>query len=279
MRSTLLASLPAALLLLLSSGPAPVAARSQAACLRENADRIAAAADCGDHGALTHCLLNVAERGGDADNDLEACYRRAGCHEAEARINTQYTLKHHCAASSSSSPAELRRRGPEPVPAPTPMETVITTEVPLLRSTTLPCSTSSRLQYTSCPTQSTGPDAGQRLGDCYAATTSVLTCADYALCSTNDFGRAYCIPARTPLTLSGTVAAAALGALVAVTTLVVCVLYWREKAAQKKKLRRAEADARLKEEAKLAARVREHEVRNEEHAGLLNPFAEPTPHS
>lgn len=112
MPSSVAALLPSTLLPLLLLLPTALGASvaDRSICIRGGAEDLAAAAACGDKGALKYCFEHAPahiEAG-----DLERCFHSSGCTAAEARIEAAYVL-HNC--DNDKSLAELRRRGPEPV--------------------------------------------------------------------------------------------------------------------------------------------------------------------
>lgn len=115
------ATLPTALLplLLLLSGSslgATASVADRSACIRSGAVELSQAAACGDKGSLEHCFKTAGEY--IESSDLERCFRNAGCTNAEAGIEAAFII-HNC--ENPKSDAELRRRGPEPMPGKTPL--------------------------------------------------------------------------------------------------------------------------------------------------------------
>lgn len=116
-----MAALPATLLTILLLPGLSLATGQQAAvadrsaCIRNSATSLSSAAACGDKGALEYCFSRVPEYV--EAGDLERCFVDAGCTQTEAGIEASFIL-HNC--DNGKSAAELRRRGPEPVPGKTP---------------------------------------------------------------------------------------------------------------------------------------------------------------
>ncbi|KAI0850556.1 hypothetical protein F5Y00DRAFT_252245 [Daldinia vernicosa] len=244
------AALPATLLPLLllfpasSLGASPAIA-DRAMYIRDAALGLSAAAACGDKGSLTHCFRNVPEYV-EAD-DLERCFRNAGCTSAESTIEAAFIINNF---HNGKSVAELRRRGPEPVPAPTPAPTPAPAETGTSSATatggvftpTIECSSETTTKATSCPIQSTGSESGQTL-PCFETEVPTSVCKAENFCSTDKDGNNLCMLRHDTLDVGEIIVTVFLATIFGLGFATLLFFCCTDKIAQRKKKARAEAAA------------------------------------
>ncbi|KAI1740841.1 hypothetical protein F4680DRAFT_87281 [Xylaria scruposa] len=217
-----LVALPVALLnlLLLNSLPTVGAVSDRSICVRQNAAILAEAAACGDIRSLEKCFSDVPNFV--TMGDLQRCFIDSGCTIAEASSEATIILK---GCDESSSAPELRRRGPEAMPAatpnPTPQDKTTESTSPDKATTatlTRPsvCSTARMIKTTVCPITSLGKDDFSKL-PCTSTTLTTLECAATNVCWDNGD----CIFRDNNLQLSGLIVTIVLSLVVvgAVATL------------------------------------------------------------
>ncbi|KAI2780664.1 hypothetical protein F4815DRAFT_125084 [Daldinia loculata] len=244
------AALPATLLSLLllfpasSLGASPAIA-DRALYIRDTALGLSAAAACGDKGSLTHCFRNVPEYV-EAD-DLERCFRNAGCTRAESTIEAAFIINNF---HNGKSVAELRRRGPEPVPAPTPAPTPAPAEISTSSATatgsvfsaSIECSSETTTKVTSCPIQSTGSESGKTL-PCFETQVPTSVCKAENFCSTDKDGNDLCMLRHDTLDVGEIIVTAFLAAVFGLGFATLLFFCCRDKSAQRKRRAHAEAVA------------------------------------
>ncbi|XXG98148.1 hypothetical protein Hte_004469 [Hypoxylon texense] len=263
------ALLPSALLPLLlllptgSLGASSVADRS--ACIRSSADDLAAAAACGDKGALKYCFGHApqyVEAG-----DLERCFHDSGCTSAEAAIEAAFVL-HNCDADKSV--AELRRRGPELLAAMTLLDarqdTTAATATAAVTTTagnagftpSIQCSTKTTVSTSSCPIQSTGTASGRTI-TCFPTTVETSVCADANICMKDKQGVDTCMLRKDSLDTGEIIVTIVLAVCFAAGFATLVFLCCRDKRATRKLRARAEAAAIAKAAAANATNASEHQ--------------------
>lgn len=266
------ALLPSALLPLLllpSSLGASVADRS--ACVRSGADDLAAAAACGDKGALKYCFEHAPQY--IEAGDLERCFHDSGCTSAEAAIEAAFIL-HNCDVAKSV--AELRRRGPEPLAAMTLLDARqdTTTAATATATTTaanggftpsIQCSTETTISTSSCPIQSTGTASGRTI-TCYPSTATTSVCASENICMKDSQGIDTCMRRDDSLDTGEIIVTIILGVCFAAGLATLVFLCCRDKRAERKLRARAEAAAIAKANAANATNASAHVPMAGEHA-------------
>ncbi|KAI8963308.1 hypothetical protein F5Y11DRAFT_160806 [Daldinia sp. FL1419] len=240
------AALPATLLSLLllfpasSLGSSPAIA-DRAIYIRDSALGLSAAAACGDKGSLTHCFRNVPEYV-EAD-DLERCFRNAGCTSAESIIEAAFIINNF---HNGRSVAELRRRGPEAMPAPTPAPEETGTSTATATGggfkPSIECSSETVTKTSFCPIQSTGADSGKTL-PCYETEVPTSVCKAENICSTDKDGNNLCMLAKNTLDTGEIIVTVFLATVFGLGFATLLFFCCREKAAQRKQKARAEAAA------------------------------------
>ncbi|KAI0140031.1 hypothetical protein F4776DRAFT_572062 [Hypoxylon sp. NC0597] len=244
------AALPLLLLLPGSSLGAIASVADRSACIRSGAVELSQAAACGDKGSLEHCFKTVGEYV--EASDLQRCFRNAGCTNAEAGIEAAFII-HNC--ENPTSDAELRRRGPEAMPAPTPVAAPVPQDT--VTSTadnnggftpTIQCSTSTDISTSSCPIQSTGSESGQTL-PCFATTVPTQVCAAENLCMTDKNGLDICMRRQDAPDTGGLVVTIFLAVCFAVSFGLLLFFACRSKVAERKRRARNQAAAIAKTNA------------------------------
>ncbi|KAF3059483.1 hypothetical protein GL218_05162 [Daldinia childiae] len=234
------AALPATLLPLLllfpasSLGASPAIA-DRALYIRDAALGLSAAAACGDKGSLAHCFRNVPEYV-EAD-DLERCFRNAGCTSAESTIEAAFIINN---IHNGKSVAELRRRGPEPIPAETGTSSATATGG--VFSASIECSSSTTTLATSCPIQSTGSESGKTLS-CFETQVPTSVCKAENICSTDKDGNDLCMVRHDTLDVGEIIITAFLATVFGLGFATLLFFCCRDKSAQRKRKAQAEAAA------------------------------------
>ncbi|KAH9904103.1 hypothetical protein F4778DRAFT_81930 [Xylariomycetidae sp. FL2044] len=250
-------TLPSALLtlLLLTNAPLVSATAERSQCLRDGAEKLAEAAACGDKGSLKNCFQNVPEFIN--ARDLESCFRNAGCTSAESGIEAKYMIKK---CDDGQSTAELRRRIPDPMPAPTPApEDATTTDATTTDAATADatttaasiitdCSSEKSTDIETCPVQSTGTASGQTL-PCFTTTIPTSVCRDGLLCMKDSKGLDTCMQRVDSLDTGATIVTIILALAAASTVGTIVFLCCRDKQRDKRTRARAEAAAIAKANA------------------------------
>ncbi|KAK5658243.1 hypothetical protein OQA88_2218 [Cercophora sp. LCS_1] len=278
LRPTSLAAF-ASLFLLASASTVP-----RPECVHTRSEELAARASCGDEGSLNYCFshlvsLNPNTADEQLASELERCFQNAGCTDAESQIEALWTLQ-RC----DSEPTDLRRRRPEaamPIAReasplgggitivaarqattnpPAGTQPAPTTAAPANRSPS-PCFTETTVDITSCPTQSTGPDAGKKL-PCFPTQIPSQVCAAGLICQMDNQGNPSCMFKESGLGLAGTIIAIFFASAVAISVVSVCFFCCRERRVQNRLIRAAEA-AKIAQEAKTQAAVNAKKVGND----------------
>ncbi|KAI0469555.1 hypothetical protein F4859DRAFT_135448 [Xylaria cf. heliscus] len=213
-------------LLLLNSSPVVSTASDRSICVRQNAPILAAAAGCGDRHSLERCFRDVPSFV--TLDDLQRCFIDVDCTLAEAASEAVIVVR-GCDESRPvpENQPELRRRGPDTIPAATPTPTpqdkssestspASATTASLTRPTE--CSTARVFKTTVCPVTSLGKDNFSKL-PCTPTTLTTLECAATNICSADSDT---CMFRNDGLQLSGAIvtivlsvaAVAALGTLI-----------------------------------------------------------------
>lgn len=240
-----------------ASATAPAAAPLDLAeCLHTRAASLAKFAACGDAGSIEYCLENRLPKTSQqiSAEVLAQCFVNAGCQPDEALIEATWTIQ-RCgrpAAEAAADAAELRRRKPNPVPAPTGVDVLAATPIlPRADSTftsattsSLTCLTTTTVSTTVCPVQSTGANAGKTTLSCYSTIASFPTCAAGLMCDTDStVGETTCMKKENNPGAAGIVIAIvfASGLVIAVTTM--CFFCCRERRQHSRMAKAAEAAA------------------------------------
>jgi hypothetical protein len=267
MRGTVLPSL------LLAS--AAIASAGRLECFRTRSRELASAASCGDAGSLSDCFSNLplSTPPEALVQELERCFVSAGCTSAESKIEGAWVMR-RCDAGSpdlrrarhqpdSDDPLLVAAKDPQlgprdALPAMTAMVLPRQTTAGAATATgsnTLtspsPCFTDSTTSTTTCPVQTTGPDAGKRL----ACSTIVITsavCREGLICKSDSEGNPSCMYKQSALGVDGIIIAVVFAGALFVGLLSVCILCCRERAEHQRLERAAEA-ARIAKEAKAQA--------------------------
>ncbi|KAI1774960.1 hypothetical protein F4818DRAFT_57012 [Hypoxylon cercidicola] len=242
------ALLPSTLLpLLLLPTSLGASAADRSACVRSGADDLAAAAACGDKGALKYCFEHAAQYV--EAGDLERCFHGSGCTSAEAAIEAAFIL-HNC--DSVKSVAELRRRGPEPVAAETQVQarqdTTTTTAAKGGFTPSIQCSTETTIPTSSCPVQSTGTASGRTI-TCFPSTATTSVCAAANICMKDSQGIDTCMLRSDKLDTGEIIVTIILAVCFATGFATLVFLCCRDKRAVRKMRARAEAAAIAKSNA------------------------------
>ncbi|KAI1073971.1 hypothetical protein F5B20DRAFT_586772 [Whalleya microplaca] len=247
-------------LLLLSRWTLAGATGVQSACLRDGARNLSEAAACGDKGSLEYCFL-TASGGFIESNKLQQCFYHAGCTLAESVIEADFVIKN---CGNGKSAAELRRRGPDRIPAltaaPVPRATTATTEATTTAATTgttgtstsLICSTTSTMSTSSCPIQSTGSESGSTLS-CFETTVPTEVCADENICMKDSKGLDVCMLRKDTLDTGELVITIILAVCFGVGTATLFFLCCRDK----RNIRKRQAQKEAQKIAKSAAANKE----------------------
>ncbi|KAI1133200.1 hypothetical protein F5Y10DRAFT_131215 [Nemania abortiva] len=237
-------------LLLLSLINLTNAISDRSICVRQNAPLLAEAAACGNRISLQSCLL-------DAPNfvtldDLQRCFIDANCAIAEATSEAIMILGN---CDGSNSAPELRRRGPEALPAETSTPQINnkspeSTSPATATSTglTMPseCSTARMISTTVCPVTSLGKDNFSNL-PCTSTILATIECAATNIC----FDDGSCTPRDSPISASGIVVAIIFA--LAVTAVVAVLLFFYAKERKARRIAREEAEKTKRESEQKAA--------------------------
>ncbi|KAK3324112.1 hypothetical protein B0T19DRAFT_221915 [Cercophora scortea] len=233
-------------------------------CLHSRSHELSTAASCGDVGSINYCLSHATTPTTPLTSLLETCFINAGCTAAEARIEAFWTL-HRCETPAS----DLRRRRANPLAAipreaaalPPPLITLAArqdttaTPTPAAATTTnaspSPCFTTTDVSISSCPTQSTGSDAGKKLS-CFPTTVPSSVCAAGLICHSDAQGNPSCMYRQSELGTAGIIIAIVFAVAISASICAICFLCCRESRVQKRLERAAEA-AKIAKEAKASA--------------------------
>ncbi|KAK4146573.1 uncharacterized protein C8A04DRAFT_9595 [Dichotomopilus funicola] len=305
MRDTILASL------FLASATLTSASRLE--CLHTRSLELASYAACGDEGSLNYCFshLPLTTQSDSLSGELERCFVSAGCTVDESRIEAVQVFQ-RC-DTTSAVPADLRRGrrqfgsedssdngsdqpdkgAKEPfhallarvtaamqLPRETPgvvslaarQDTATTTGRPASPS---PCFTDTTTEFTSCPTQSTGTDAGKKLS-CFLAVMATPRCRDGVICKSDAQGNPSCMWKNSSLGLDGIIISAIFAGAIAVSIIAICFMCCRERSEHRRIERAAEA-ARIAKEAKTQATVAGKRAGQSVTGGVSGPAVEGQP--
>ncbi|KAK1759749.1 hypothetical protein QBC47DRAFT_420638 [Echria macrotheca] len=250
-------------------------------CIHTRSLELARLASCGDVGSLNHCFSKLVSQQSTTPveqltSELETCFQNAGCTLAESQIEALWTLQ-RC----ETEPSELRRRrGSDGVAAmpvlraaspgggitilaarqgdaastpPAAAEPPTPTTAPANTNSPSPCFTETSQTITSCPTQSTGADAGKHLS-CFETTVPSQVCAAGLICQVDNQGSPSCMFKHSGLDLAGIIIAIFFASAIAISVISICFFCCKERRVQRRLIRAAEA-AKIAQEAKTAAMV------------------------
>lgn len=285
-------SLPSALVSLVLLQPASLVAASapalpRSACLHQKSESLAESVKCGDQAAVRACFAAAPQTL--SENYIRECLLDAGCGAAQADEEGRW-LSAWCSRTYGSDEqplepaaddeaAELKRRRPEPVPAPTPAadaensplfirEPATTPAVFRRTSSSLQCSTETSIEIDSCE-----PDNKYK---CSKVMTTTSVCADGNICLRDKNGNNICMARQDGLTTSGAVVAIFLAVVLAMTIGTIGFLCCKDRREAKKARARAEAAAIAKANATPAPRSEAREAaraaRQASNASQPNPF-------
>ncbi|KAK8068913.1 adenovirus e3 region CR2 domain protein [Apiospora phragmitis] len=266
-------SLPATVLSLL---PSLVSATiAQSACLQIKSVDLAQKTKCGhlDRSLLRGCLESVPNM--DSSSIVEQCLVDAGCTSDESKRET-HSLIAWC-DSHFGSDLDLKRRGIDPLPQPTPL-----TQAPdiYLRAATTtassgepspsPCSTETDVEISSCKTD--------HINECVKTMTKSMVCAQGNMCMTDNSGNNICMYRKDGMTTSGAVVGIFLAVVLAVTVASLFFLCCKDKRDQKRARAKSEAAAIAKANAvssgpSVRETTRSASQRTAGHGDGSNPFA------
>ncbi|KAK4151785.1 hypothetical protein C8A00DRAFT_35546 [Chaetomidium leptoderma] len=116
-----------------------------------------------------------------------------------------------------------------------------------------PCFTDVTTDTTTCPVQTTGPDAGKKL-PCFPTVLTSARCRDGLICQFDSQGSPSCMFNHSTPPIEGIIIAAVFASAVALGVCSICFLCCRERRAHRRTERAAEA-ARIAKEAKTQATV------------------------
>ncbi|KAI0011586.1 hypothetical protein F4779DRAFT_189321 [Xylariaceae sp. FL0662B] len=215
--------------------------------LRESAHRLSEAAACGDKDSLRNCF-QIASQELTESSDLAQCFQSAGCTLAESVIEANFIIKNY---GDGKSAAELRRRGPDPMPAPTPApipqdDAAATTAA--TTSASLECSTTSTVKSTTCPIESTGAQSGKKQ-PCTTTMVPTLVCDAANICMKDNQGANVCMRRRNTLDTGGLVVTIILAICFGVGAATLLFLCCKDKRQQRRLQARKEAAAIAKNAA------------------------------
>ncbi|KAM7201659.1 hypothetical protein V8F33_003208 [Rhypophila sp. PSN 637] len=229
-------------------------------CLHTRGRELASAASCGDDGSIAYCMSQIPSTISSESlvPDLEECFLNAGCSTTEAPVEAFWALKR---CQSSPAAADLRRHAAAIAIPRDPAAGGITYAARQAPTTTTPpaaddkrtgspavCYTDTEVPFTSCPVQSTGPDAGKTLRKgCVPTTQPSPVCVDGLICRPDAQGVVSCMYKESGLGTAGTIIAIFFAVVVAAAIFGVCFMCCRERREQKRLERQAEAAAIAKE--------------------------------
>lgn len=249
-------------------------------CLSTGSSETTGIASCGDKNWIASCLGNLQTTASEALlSQVETCFLKAGCDEAEAGTEAAKALTR---CDSAQDGADLRKRGgvvegrDTTQSAPATVAPVTTAAAATNRAvvraaatTTRPlglahsgrpivCYTTSLQTVNVCPVQSTGPSSGHVLS-CFPTMVPTSACAPGLICVKDSDGNPSCMFAYNGFDAAGIAVATFFAAAVASAVALIATLCYREKRARK----RAEA-ATLAAEAKM---LKEEDRDRDEAAG------------
>lgn len=224
-------------------------------CVRHNAQMLAEAAACGDRFSLRRCFREVPNFV--TLDDLQQCFIDVDCTIAEAASEAVIILK---SCDASSSVPEMRRRGPDAMPAATPQpapqnkDTSLESTSPATPTSTSlatpsECSTARTIQTTVCPITSLGKDEFSKLS-CTSTTLTTMECAATNVCFDDDSDDG-CKFRNDSLQPSGVVVTVLLALAVVAVVGVLLFFYARDRKARRLALEKAKNEKQ--EEAEKAA--------------------------
>ncbi|KAK8121203.1 hypothetical protein PG999_005323 [Apiospora kogelbergensis] len=239
-------SLPATVLSLL---PSLVSATiAQSGCLHIKSVDLAQKTKCGDKSLLRGCFESVPTL--DTATIVEQCLLDAGCSADESKRET-HSLIAWC-DSHFGSDQDLKRRGIDPLPQPTPLTQApdlylrqATTTSTGAESSPSPCSTESDVEISTCKTNN--------MNDCQKTMSKTMVCAQGNLCMTDNSGNNICMYRKDGMTTSGAVVGIFLAVVMAVTVAGLLFLCCKDKRDQKRARAKSEAAAIAKSNAVASA--------------------------
>ncbi|KAK3292100.1 uncharacterized protein B0H64DRAFT_221550 [Chaetomium fimeti] len=303
MRDTILASL------FLASATLTSASRPE--CLHTRSQELSIAASCGHEGSLNYCFshLPATTQPEDLSSELERCFVSAGCTSAESEIETLRVLeqcnnpeadlrrgRRQFASENSNGNSPLADDAKEPLGAHDPLAARVTAAMNLPRHTGLadivarqdpatstndtpsspsPCFTETSSDFTTCPTQTTGPESGKKL-PCFPTVMMQPKCRDGLICQSDAQGNPSCMYKRSGLGIDGIIIAAIFAGAILVGICSVCFLCCRERREHRRTERAAEA-ARIAKEAKTQATVAAKRAGTSVTGGVSGPAVEGQP--
>ncbi|KAM7203856.1 hypothetical protein V8F20_003862 [Naviculisporaceae sp. PSN 640] len=227
-------------------------------CLHTRGRELAAAASCGDDGSIAYCLsqISLSISAESLVPEVEECFLNAGCSTSESPVEAFWALRrcekppsgsdlrrHAAAIAVPRDPAGITfaaRQAATPPPA-------ATTDP---NASPSPCFTMTDVPFTSCPVQSTGPDAGKTLRKgCVPTTQPSPVCVEGLICRSDNQGNPSCMRKQSSLGTAGTIIAIFFATAIAFAVFGVCFMCCRERREQKRLERQAEA-ASIAREAK-----------------------------
>ncbi|KAK8115807.1 hypothetical protein PG984_012309 [Apiospora sp. TS-2023a] len=248
---------------------------AQSACLQIKSVDLAQKTKCGqlDRSLLRGCFESIPKM--DSPSIVEQCLIDAGCTPDESKRET-HSLISWC-DSHFGSDLDLKRRGIDPLPQPTPL-----TQAPdlyLRQATTTgaagepspsPCSTESDMEISSCKTD--------HINECVKTTTKTLVCAQGNMCMTDNSGNNICMYRKDAMTTGGAVVSIFLAVVLAVTLGTLMFLCCKDKRDAKRARAKSEAAAIAKANAvssgpSVRETTRSASQRTAAHGDGPNPFA------
>ena len=266
MRDTILTSLVLA--------SASLASARSLECLQTRSRALAVAASCGDEGSLNYCFSHLpsSTQPEALSPELERCFVSAGCTTDESQIEAFWALK-RCEAVANDLRRSRRQpedgialakeplvaardpiAGPAAITAMRPrQDDAATTASPVTSdpSSPSPCFTDTETEFTTCPTQTTGADAGKKLS-CYPTVTTTAKCREGLICQFDMQGNPSCMYKHSSLDLGGIIIAIVFASAIVVSVVGICFMCCRERREHRRMERAAEA-ARIAKESKTQA--------------------------
>ena len=145
-------------------------------------------------------------------------------------------------APTVAAPTTAPTTAPPPPPTTATAERQPTILAVTSTSTKRPCYTTTTIQTTHCPTQSTGADAGKKL-ECVPTQMTQLQCNQGMLCSSDSQGQAVCLEVDNRFTTAGVIISLFFAVGVALSVAGICFLCCRERRKENRLLKAAEAAA------------------------------------
>lgn len=202
----------------------------------------------------------VSEDGSDSDSDSDVPDKGAKepFHALLARVTAAMQLPRQ-----TPGVAGLAARQDAPSP---------TTSEP---SSPSPCFVDTTTEITSCPTQTTGSDAGKKLS-CFPTVMVTPKCRDGVICKSDAQGNPSCMYKHSTLGLDGIIISAVFAGAIAVSIIAICFMCCRERSEHRRIERAAEA-ARIAKEAKTQATVAGKRAGQSVTGGVSGPAVEGQP--